>query len=85
LDPGNEATSIPIWTKNKLWKYSTRILCNYVTGSYYAHQYDWSCFFGTLAELQAWIRKEAPAPEFTWAEAITEWARGMGYMGPVPG
>lgn len=64
------STTIPTWTHNAMRQYSGRILPPYATGTLYAHQYDWNVFYGSEAELMAWVRKtpvvvEPPDPELT--------------------
>lgn len=83
-------TAIPGWTHNKMHQYSTRIKPPYEVGSVYAHQSDWSVFFGSVEDMLRWVKKEVVVTEeeevvkTDWASELTAWARSMGYTGPEP-
>jgi len=91
-------TTIPGWTHNRMHQYSTRILAPYQPLTLFGHQYDWDVFFGTLEEMQSWVRKQPQAPHdprvprvpqstpSDWAKELTAWARRQPdpYTGPDP-
>ena len=53
-------TSIPGWTANAIWQYSSRAKPPYPAGSLYAHTYDWNVFYGTVDEMKVWAKMTTP-------------------------
>lgn len=76
-DPGKQCPGTPI-----LWQCSGDKVILPGTAN---RPMDLSLWNGTLAELEAWWGASMPNPPQDWANAITEWARTLGYAGPEPG
>jgi GH25 family lysozyme M1 (1,4-beta-N-acetylmuramidase) len=66
------------WERWHLWQYTDKLE---LPGS--PDENDGNYFNGDENDLRAWLGA-APAPQ-TWEQAMTEWARSLGYDGPEPG
>jgi lysozyme len=80
---GVDTPTVPVpWSFWQFWQHSS-----HGDGARFGMEsksVDLDYFNGTLDELRAYVGQPAPAPQATWAQAITAWARRQGYDGPEP-